>query len=469
MTEALKKISDTVSRFVGTVSFLVSMFVLACIVVVTHQPVIGLMVFLWIGIIVLICSDDLISLFFPFLLVSVFLIKCFNSYDTFIRLIWMVIPFAAALVINLIRFPRKAVLGPSFTGILAVSVAVTLGGLGKITPSEFFSGVSVYYTLGLGFGMLAAYLFFSGRIKEETIKKTGERFALIMTLVAAFCCFMVLEHYIENISAVIATKSLLDFQWRNNIATMLMLSMPFPFYLSEKKNPYIALGILTYICILFSGSRGGLIFGTVEFALCLIYDVVYDRSHRKLNLAVFSLLLVLVVISSQDIFGFLSKTIDRIFEFKENKIRLGLMRRAVDDFKSNPLFGRGLAYFGNRDIHRSVKFALCWYHSSPFQVIGSFGIFGVVCYLFQLALRLKIFFERISFFTCTLCVSWVALEMMSLVNPGVFCPVPYLLLLTLMFTIMEKCDKVHVKSDNAQTGSDDTETENDNLIRSDLK
>ena len=43
-------------------------------------------------------------------------------------------------------------------------------------------------------------------------------------------------------------------------------------------------------------------------------------------------------------------------------------------------------------------------------------------------------------FNITVFISYAGLEMMSLVNPGIFCPLPYLFLITMFFVIVEKCD-----------------------------
>ena len=40
----------------------------------------------------------------------------------------------------------------------------------------------------------------------------------------------------------------------------------------------------------------------------------------------------------------------------------------------------------------------------------------------------------------TIFLSYISLELMSLVNPGILCPVPYLLLITIFMIVVEKCD-----------------------------
>jgi hypothetical protein len=98
-----------------------------------------------------------------------------------------------------------------------------------------------------------------------------------------------------------------------------------------------------------------------------------------------------------------------------------------------------MGYMGNRDIHPSKKFALCWYHCAPLQIIGSMGVAGVLAFAYQYITRVRIFLRRpATKFRLTLLLSWVGLEMMSLVNPGVFAPIPYLLVVTLFLVFAEK-------------------------------
>ena len=117
------------------------------------------------------------------------------------------------------------------------------------------------------------------------------------------------------------------------------------------------------------------------------------------------------------------------------------MERGIEDFKANPLFGRGIGYMGNRDIHHSAKHTLCWYHCSVIQVIASMGITGVAAYTFLNIQRIRCFIKNISFFSLILFTAFIGLEMMSLVNPGVFAPFPYLMFATIYFAAMECCGK----------------------------
>ena len=435
-----------VKKFLESNYSIAAQFIAACVVTTFDLEVAGVIIFgLFLSLIFFVC-DDLFHTFLPFMLVGMTVIKCYDSFNTFI----VIAPLAAvpviAAVYYFVKHKRRFKIGNSFWGIIIFSVAVTLGGVGIISARAYFSLTSVYYTLGLGFGMAVIYLIMNSWFDNDDKNTLGKRFANAMTLVAAFASFMVFEHYLENIQQVIANPGIIPFQWRNNISTFLMFALPFPFYLSREKWGSIFVGLLGYGALLLAGSRGGMLFGTVELLVCIAVVLFMDKAHRKHNLAVVGAMLVVVLCFSKQLFEFCYYTIQRIFDYDENKIRLGLFERAIEDFKSNPITGSGLANWENRDIHPSARFALCWYHSSPFQVIGSFGIVGVVCYLARLAIRVKIIFSRFNFFTAVMACSFLGIMMMSLVNPGEFCPIPYELIITLIFIILEKTpDKDAVK------------------------
>ena len=54
--------------------------------------------------------------------------------------------------------------------------------------------------------------------------------------------------------------------------------------------------------------------------------------------------------------------------------------------------------------------------------------------------RIRCFIKNLSFFAVILFTAFTALEMMSLVNPGIFAPFPYLMLATVYFAVMENCN-----------------------------
>ncbi|MGI6268091.1 MAG: hypothetical protein ACOYJN_03090, partial [Acutalibacteraceae bacterium] len=265
--------------------FMAVVCIMAALVTITKQEIYGAVIFVLIISFLLVICDDVIVTTLPFLLLSCFAAKCKNSFDIFIGFWWIVFIIVPALVFHFVYYRDKKAysMGKSFWAIFMVSIAVTLGGIGKISPQEYFAGVSISNILGLGFGMLLAYFLMNGSFKPSDKYLFSDRFAKIMLVTAIFGCFMILHHYIINLETFLARPRILQFQWRNNLSTMLMLAMPFVFYMSVKRTSYLVLGFIVYGCILLSGSRGGMLFGGIELLICIVTLIVVDKRKRKIN------------------------------------------------------------------------------------------------------------------------------------------------------------------------------------------
>lgn len=420
--------------------FTAVLFVLAVAVLLLNAEIPGAIFFGLIISAILILSDDLMSCLMPALLMVSFAIRCKNSYDDFMEYLWILpIPIFAVLFHALVyrrsfSFKRGKLLVP----MCMVSVATMTGGLGIITAGEYFSTLSVAYMFTLGFGTVLVYLIFGAQLQpgKNYTDAVDIRLSKIMVTTTLFLSFAVLQYYGENWEKFIMDPDILPFQWRNNACTILMIAMPFSFYMSTKKFPYVITAFLSYGIMLLSGSRGGMIFGGIELVILIVYFAVIDKKHRKILLGIVAAMGVAAILVMPKLIYIFRYTIERLTSYSENAIRLGLLKRSVEDFLSNPLTGRGLGYMGNRDIHKSSIATLCWYHSQIPQVIGSFGLVGIAAYGYQLICRVKFFVAEKSLFAKTVFLSFIGLELMSVVNPGIFAPL-YLMVITILFAIVE--------------------------------
>ena len=121
------------------------------------------------------------------------------------------------------------------------------------------------------------------------------------------------------------------------------------------------------------------------------------------------------------------------------EVRWKLYKDAWENFKHHPIFGVGLCYSGNQAATWVPKTgAINWYQNSVLQVLASFGIVGAIAYAFQFYCRVKVLLRCHTKFNYTVFLSYLGLGLMSLVNPGLFSPIPYLFILTMMFVIVEK-------------------------------
>lgn len=434
-----RPLMQKLSGFVLSGKYPVFLFIMSSIFVITNTEVFGTMFMAAFVTFAITLTNNLMPLFEGILLTTCFTIRCKLSYDAFYKLWWMAIPIVIFFVLHFLRYPPHFKKGALFNGILATSVAVTLGGVGSITAKEYFSPTSLFYVYLLGFGMLIIYMFFCSEVRIDDEIGFAERFSKMMCIVIAFLCVCLAEEYISRYSEFIADPGILPFQWRNNGSTVLMLAMPFPLYLSAKKFPYFFLSILAYLAILCTGSRGGMIFGFIELVICFAVMLSLDKHNRIKIAAIAALGIACGIVMLPHLIRMLSYTLGRLLAPGENEIRFNLILRGLKDFLSNPAFGKGIGYMGNSDVHHNAKFTLCWYHCSPVQVIGSMGSVGAVAYIYLFTRRIKLFAKKLTFFSVIIFISYIGLELMSLVNPGIFSPFPYLFMATLYFVIMEKC------------------------------
>lgn len=406
----------------------------------------GTIVFALIVCVCFFVSDDIMAVIPPALFLSMVAIKCYDSYGVFIKQMWIAVPVVLSVGFHFYANRHRARFNGFLTKpMIAVSVAILLGGLGFITLKEYFALTSIYHMLFLGFGMVYIYGMFTARVGITKRYDPVEFISKLMVIIGIFGSFMVFAFYLVNIKEFMEVKSPLFMQWRNNCSTMLMLAMPFAFHLTNKKPLMAPVGFMFYLAILMTDSRGGMIFGAVELLLCILMFAFYDKKRRLSYLIICLVGAVLALVLVTRLLPLISHTLNRLVSGvmgflvgDPNEIRTLHYARGINDFLNNPIFGTGLGYMGNRDVFESKAFALCWYHCEPIQIAASFGLVGIAAYLYQFVKRNLLLWEKTSLFNITVFISYIGLEMMSLVNPGVFCPMPYVLLITLFFVIVEK-------------------------------
>lgn len=403
--------------------------------------------------VVLILSDDIVSVFLPILLIASFGIQADDSLWDYMALAPLAVFPIFALPFHHIFYRERDKEKAKRPGVLLlpmvlVSITNFLGGIGTLPMKSYFSQTSLVYMFGLGFMIVIVYFLSYNHLGPG--KNYTERIDLRISKIACwlmlFLILATLEGYVERWAKFIADPGILYFQWRNNASTLFMMAMPFAFYLSARKFYYILLPFGAYAAMILLGSRGGLILGGLEFLGLLIVDLVLDKRHRRFIGGIFAVLFVGALFMFPQIERFMAYTLERMTAADQYSIRLGLWRRSIQDFKHNPLFGMGLGYMGNRDIHPSKAASLCWYHSSLPQVWGSFGLVGLATYGYQMVCRWKFLMSKHSMFAYVVTASFLGLELMSLVNPGIFAMF-YLLIISMEFFVLEKYrfPEIHMK------------------------
>ncbi len=394
-------------------------------------------------------TGDILAMLIPTLFTYIVAMRCYNSLEAFSKIWYLAIPLVIMLLFNLIFYAKKPTIkGSQFLPMLFVSFAVTLGGVGVISPSEYFAGASLYNMLGIGFGMLFIYCIFYPRITTNSEYSLIEKLSKIMVMVGLTAALMIIAHYIININDVIDKPGILYMRWRNNTSTILMIALPFAFFRANKSSYSIIIGFIYYMAMLLTGSRGGMVFGTIELLMCIVMFVLYDKRRRLAYIIISACFVIAALIYLPEITEFLNYTLKRLFRVlnqflmggEDTETRVRHYARGIQDYLNNPVFGTGLGNMTNRDIFKNKPGALCWYHCEPIQIMGSFGTVGIIAFVYQFIKRNILIWKKATLFNMTIFLSYISLELMSLVNPGILCPMPYLLLITIFMIVVEKCD-----------------------------
>lgn len=439
--QKINRIRETICRFNESGGYSILLFILSSAIMIFRLEIPGTYILAGIGGFTMILSGDLLPATETLMAICCFAIRNKHSASGYFGMWYLAIPFIVFLILHTI-FQRNKLSKPTIIkGMTAVGIVILLGGLGSISSEEYFSETSIFYMIALGIGMIPFVSYVTSSYEKYYNDKFESRFSRIFVNCILILTVAVIQEYVSRWDEFTETLSVIPFQWRNNASTILMIAMPFAFWFAVKKYRYTFLALLDLAVIALSGSRGGLIFGSIEFGICFVVMTLIDKKHKRQNLITLSCFALILIVAAPVIVNMLGYTLERFADPGQNEIRIGLIKAGINDFISNPLFGHGLGYMGNNNIHHNAEHTLCWYHNSLIQVIGSFGILGIAAYGYLNYLRIKLFIQNKSFFAVIIFLSFIGLEMMSLVNPGVFAPFPYYLLVSLFFAVIEKCNK----------------------------
>ncbi len=311
---------------------------------------------------------------------------------------------AVRLVTILLRGEKKKV--PALAlGFGALGLSYVLAGL--------FSGFYGFRTALFGFVEIAAlcapyFLFYYG-VDWRTVRK--EEFAVLLTLVGCGVVLEVFGMYLQPISAGSKTtiieemlsgkevnRGVLVTGWGmyNNVGCVLAICTPAPLYLAAKRKRgplYILLSVLLLTGIVFSQSRGSMLFGGVAFALGVAAMLVVSKGRRRVANAVtigsVAALLAVVLTAVYCVPAF-KKPIEEVFQgILEQGLgdngRWEIYRKGLEQFRQAPFFGVGFYQcnsfqWGAGGLPADF-FLPPRYHDTYIQLLASGGVFALSCYL----------------------------------------------------------------------------------------
>ena len=198
--------------------------------------------------------------------------------------------------------------------------------------------------------------------------------------------------------------------------------------------------LLWAAALFFSGSRTALLFGGVMLLLGMAYLV-----WKKL-LPLWALFVILAAAAA--IALLLGHQLHELFFGSRgeadgalvgpHETRWALLAQAWKDFRQHPLLGIGLGSQKNAALFTGVPGSMVFYHNAAAQVLGSMGLAGAAAYGLLLVRRVRLLL-RGGDACLMLGMFYLGMLLVSMTNPGLFCPLPNAALTVLAFAVLEKC------------------------------
>ena len=190
------------------------------------QPVYGVVALGCIVIWLLAACPDLLAPVCPFFMAFLMSTQCYGQLSDFLPCAALVPPLVLALLWHFAVWPVTLRLGRSGMGLALVSIATLLGGCDVISRKQAVEPLSLYYTLGLGVGMLVLYVLFRSHLTEKRTYDLHRRFAGIFCALGMCMALAVLLAYLKAWLANGAVVGVLYLSYRNFATSVLLTALP---------------------------------------------------------------------------------------------------------------------------------------------------------------------------------------------------------------------------------------------------
>ena len=432
---------DALSRFLKGRAYYPVCILIAALAIILDLELYGVVAFSFLLTLLFFTLKESARMFYPVVFLMICAMNIMSEEDIAHAgyLVLCAIPVFSAIFYNIIRHKKKLRSCKFVLPMIAVSLACTLGGLGSISVADYIAPSSLFYVFFLGFGMIGLVLVVYTLWDGENYKDLQFEFIQAMCHAGIFLSFVMVYYYAMNFTEFSGSHQIIEIlsenPFRNLAVAFYLIAMPFAFFCARHHVAYILGGCMMYGACLISGSRMGLLFGSLEFILCMVYIMIKGKKFKMLKTLILLGLVAVVIFLREDILNIYFGREDFSW-FKMGEIRVTMMHRSIDDFWNAPLFGQGLGYTGNEDSYKPLAFEMHWYHNFLCQIVGSLGIFGIICYCYQFYYRLCLILERPSSYGWLVFMMYIGVLMNSLVDPGIFMPFPTVFILNMAFMLL---------------------------------
>ncbi len=322
------------------------------------------------------------------------------------------------------------------SGMLILSAAYAISGLGSGQLSEL--GWRNFFFAFLQFAAIVGlYFLFTGGVRWDLAPKAYLFWTC--TCVGYALLFELLNLYVTagviNDGAIYRNNIYTGWGHYNNIGAMFAMIIPMPFFLTGKGKyasfAYIS-AILFYVGLIFTCSRGSILFGTLIFISGYILSLCHRQHARRQYWIHFGALsaVVLGILFVEDEFLQLFRVFGEIGVGSTARLRIYLL--GFEQFANYPVFG-GSFFPVDADIfswsssEAFVSFFPPRWHNTFVQLIATGGVVCLVAYAYHRIQTIKLFIKNFSDEKLFAALSILALLLTSLLDCHFFNIGPVLL------------------------------------------
>lgn len=292
-------------------------------------------------------------------------------------------------IISLIRFKYKLKKGPFFIGLAIFAISCILGG--ALNFNELY--LLQYVVISLIVTALLVLFVYLHSINSITfLDFSWIMFALGLYISMQCAAYLFTNH---NFTEILSKKDL-NVGWgiSNNIATIMILLVPFTAYLifhyQKWKTLFFAISVIPQsIAVIFTYSRGGLFAYILMLIAVFIYGFfVVKEKFTYFLLAMGAILSIFLILLVGMVFK--PEVMNRFFDIMSiNKLdmapRIEIYKTYLSNLKPNFIFGKGLfePFISHFDIDVPESGNYLWGHGTWIHCLYTTGIVGVGAWLFH--------------------------------------------------------------------------------------
>ena len=375
----------------------------------------------------------------------IFMVMCVMPTPEMPSYIWIEAIFGvivvAAVAFHVIYYKiSEFKFGKLFFPLFLFAIAILLGGVGSrlpVTSTGTLMGFLLIALAPMFIYLMALNYTDSERTTTSYIAKTMVHFGVIavLELIIFYCLHL----------DIVRAGEVPHLGWAisNSIATYFLITFPMCFYLYVKKETkdayvYLILGIIQYFAIFATTSRGGILFGTVEFIITGIVTIFALKGRKRKEYLIVAAGLLLIGIG---IFAAAYQRIVRIIthifsDGMSDSGRFELYREALACFFEYPVLGVGLGYMGRMtSVFNTI--GIYMFHNTILQYAACLGLVGLCAYAYYYFAKIEIIFEKWSVYSLYILMIMIGFEGYSLLNTGTVQGYPTSIILVMLIACYE--------------------------------